>query len=194
MTPIYCLKWGTKYTAEHVNALARRVAKHSDAPFMCWTDNADGVECETWPLPGLALRGWWWKVWLFSLKKPFLFLDLDVVPIGDLSPLVDSPGALSIIKDPWQAGFNSSVFRTDGSLSRVWDAFRPDKDARRLHGDQDWITEQVPDAALWPADWCRSYKAHLRSTKAPGPDCRIVYFHGRPKPWDVSHDWMTDGP
>lgn len=190
VTAVYCLKWGTKYTANHVNALASRVRRFSDARLVCWTDNPDGVECETWPLPGVPLKGWWWKVWLFSLERPFLFLDLDVVPVGDLAPLIDMPGPLTIIKDPWQAGFNSSVFKTDGSLSRLWWSFRPDRDTRRLHGDQNWITEQFPQAAEWPPEWCRSYKADLGKTKSPDRDARIVYFHGKPKPWEVSHEWM----
>ena len=189
VTPIWLLKWGPKYKAEHVNALVDRLARFTDARVLCWTDDPSGVRCETRALPDIGLRGWWWKVWLFSQAEPFLFMDLDVVPVGDLAPMVHATGPLTIIKDPWQAGYNSSVFKTDGSLARIWHDFTPAV-ARRLHGDQDWITEQAPGADLWPAEWCRSYKADLRKFNPPGPACRVVYFHGRPKPWEVSHTWL----
>jgi hypothetical protein len=181
--PIFLLKWGTKYGADDVNRLARSIRRHAAEPvdIVCFTDDPIGVEVMAPLLPiAPALSGWWWKVWLFSRGIPFLFMDLDCVVIGDVTGL-HRPAPLTILKDPWQPGFNSSVMSTDGSLSRVWQDFTPSV-MGQLHGDQDWLFRQVPDAALYEAGPCLSFKADMMGLDRPPADCRLVYFHGRPKP------------
>ncbi|MDK1386372.1 hypothetical protein QN224_13230 [Sinorhizobium sp. 8-89] len=187
--PVFLLKWGTKYCAADVNRLAQSIRRHAARPvnIICFTDDPAGVQTRTMVLPkidDIELHGWWWKVWLFSAGIPFLFLDLDCVVVGDVTALHrDAP--LTILKDPWQEGFNSSVMSTNGSLSRVWKDFIGSGAIREMHGDQDWITSQVPDAVLYETGLCRSFKAEMKGLDRPPADCRLVYFHGKPKPLDA---------
>jgi hypothetical protein len=62
---------------------------------------------------------------------------------------------------------------------------------KRLHGDQDWITERIPECTTWPTDWVISYKVSCNakgSLDQPAilPEgAKIVVFHGLPNPGDV---------
>ncbi|MBZ7921657.1 hypothetical protein LAC81_07665 [Ensifer adhaerens] len=197
--PVFLLKWGTKYCAADVNRLTRSIRRHADRSvnILLFTDDPAGVDgVNVFRLPADEnLIGWWWKVWLFSAGIPFLYLDLDCVVVGDITSLHRPDRSLTILKDPWQAGFNSSVMSTDGSLTRIWQSFKVSNAMKEMHGDQDWITEQVPDAALYQDGLCRSFKAEMQEFDRPPADCRLVYFHGKPKPLDAlmrGASWIRD--
>lgn len=221
---IVCLKWGNKYPAEYVNRLYRMTKRQITRPFrfVCLTDNADdivgGVEIKPIALDP-QLHGWWYKLQLFQpqlfdLQGATLFIDLDVVIVNNMDALFDyQPERFCIIRD-LQAGkvYNSSVFRLNiGQFPQVWQEFQKDKITivERLHGDQDWISECISDAAVWPSDWVVSFKKQcnararhslgalgrwlrkaglLKTTgEAQFPDgAKIVYFHGKPDPDDVA--------
>lgn len=224
---IICLKWGTKYPAEYVNRLYRMVNKHLTIPFefYCITENTEGLYSEINILDLIleeGLKGWWYKLQLF--KKDFyglsgqaMFLDLDVVITANIDALFKvNPEDFVIIKD-LQAGkiYNSSVFKLKlGTQTHVWDSFLADKESiiSRMHGDQDWISESVTGAQIWPKDWVVSFKKECNSRNAnswgalgrllrskgfflprgnaePPKEAKIVYFHGKPDPDDVA-----DGP
>lgn len=193
------LKHGGKYTAEHVNRLAGQVRRWSGgkARVVCYTEDPAGVDCLTEPLPVDLypdISGWWWKIWVFARGRSLLYLDLDVTVIGDPSPLCEPEGSWRALRDPWRGGFNTSVVRTRHDGDRLWSKFlerRPDRSARGVTGDQEFFTEVLgQEVDPWPYEWAVSYKHHILGKKrkeGPEPvpaDCRIVYFHGNPKPWD----------
>src|SRR5689334_12929315 len=99
---ICCVKAGRKYGPEYVQRLRDGVRRHlpehaKDIPFVCFTDDpVDGVECR--PLPA-NLPKWWPKVSLFSLRQPLVYLDLDIVILGDLTPLLEWQG-FGTLKNP----------------------------------------------------------------------------------------------
>jgi len=175
---VVCLKWGTKYPAEYVNRLYRMVKQNISLPyrFICLTENPDGIMdgIETKSIAfDPDLHGWWYKLQLFQhplhdIEGPTLFLDLDVVIVDNIDTLFSyEADSFCIIKD-LQADnlFNSSVFRLKaGSYPEVWDDFQKEKKAivNRLYGDQDWVSEKIPDPALWPKE------------------------HGKPDPDDVAY-------
>jgi hypothetical protein len=197
------------------------IQRFTNQPFKlhCITENPDGLypEIEILPLKDVGLQGWWYKLSLFQsdlygLSGDIIFLDLDVVITADLSPLFEyKAGEFSIIRDLGTKGYNSSVFRLEvGSKAYVWDNFLAQKDeiVSRLHGDQDWITEQIKDATLWPDDWVVSYKKQCNARIKPShgkigkflrskglmlpkdyatlpENAKIVQFHGKPDPEDV---------
>lgn len=223
-THIVCLKWGDKYPAEYVNRLYRMVAKHCSLPFQfhCMTENTEGLDSNIHVLdlviePGL--KGWWYKLQLFKsdfygLQGQVVFLDLDVVITKNIDKLLQySPNDFVIIKD-LQKGkiYNSSVFKFRlSSQTHVWDSFMQDQSAimARMHGDQDWISEVITDASLWPEGSVVSFKkeCNARAKRSYGligswlrgfgflqakgeallpEDACIVYFHGKPDPDDVA--------
>jgi|TARA_R110000772_G_scaffold194770_1_gene305514 hypothetical protein len=84
---VICVKWGDKFSPEHVNRLYRMAKKNISLPFnfYCWTEDTAGLYDEINIVPldeTLDLKAWWWKLTLFkknNLKGINLFLDLDVV-------------------------------------------------------------------------------------------------------------------
>ena len=178
---IACLKHGTKYSPEYVNVIYNMVRRHCtiDYKFICFTENPKGLDPEitVMPLPDLGIHGdrksWWYKTKMFDPSNglgegTLLFFDLDIVITQNIDKLFSfQPGKFCIIQDfnrvriPNYHIKNSSVFRLQlGTHERVWTKFlaNPKKIMGRLHGDQDWITEQIPEATLWPHDWIMSYK------------------------------------
>ncbi len=136
------MKWGTKYGPEYINRLYAMVRRHlrGDFRFVCLTDSSDGMRAEVQclPIPDLALppgipeRGWKkltsFEADLHGLKGTALFLDLDIVIVGDITPFFEQPGEFLIIHDwkrPWRMTGNSSVYRFElGAHADVLGHFR----------------------------------------------------------------------
>ena len=145
---VVCLKYGDKFSHEHVNRLYRMVCKnfHSDFNFICHTENASGINSDViiQSLPDYDLEKWWWKLTLFEYptESPTLFLDLDVVIQNDITHLKNycEPNKICTIKAYWKPhrvdmkpiapGFdmnlNSSVMIWQGDLTNIWQTFVED--------------------------------------------------------------------
>jgi len=85
---VIVVKWGTKFTPEHVNRLYRMAKRNITLPFnfYCYTEDPTGIYDEVNIIPldiSLELEKWWWKLTLFRKNNlgngVNLFLDLDVV-------------------------------------------------------------------------------------------------------------------
>ena len=82
---VVCVKWGDKFTAEHVNRLYRMVERNITLPFnfYCYTEDSEGVD-ERISIVSLDtrldLKAWWWKLTMFKQNDydgVNLYLDLD---------------------------------------------------------------------------------------------------------------------
>lgn len=81
------VKWGDKFTAEHVNRIYRMAKRNITLPFnfYCYTEDPTDIYNEVNIIPldeSLDLEKWWWKLTLFkenNLNGINLYLDLDVV-------------------------------------------------------------------------------------------------------------------
>lgn len=186
---VCCVKTGDKYGADYVCRLRDGVARHMGAhQFICFTDiPVDGVDCRNLPAD---LPGWFAKLGLFKLGRPLIYFDLDVVITGDLSPLKCFSDRFSIIKDWWLPGFNSSVMLLTGNERDIWYRFKAEMIPRLTFGDQQYITEEIPNAATFPPNWFPSYKANDCKAAAP-PGAIAVIFHGNPKPHECS-GWVNE--
>jgi hypothetical protein len=85
---VIVVKWGNKFTSEHVNRLYRMAKRNITLPFnfYCYTEDPTGIYDEVNIIPldeTLNLEKWWWKLTLFKANNLGnginLFLDLDVV-------------------------------------------------------------------------------------------------------------------
>lgn len=219
---VCCVKWGSKYPAHYVNRLRRMVGRHLASPhvFACMTEDASGLdpEIQIVPIPG-GLEGYWNKISLFrdDIFEPgrtILYLDLDVVIVGELDFMLEGPPGFRICRNLGiKAGYNSSVMRIPaGELAFVHERFaghaRDIVESGRYVGDQDWIREQVPGASFFPDGKIVSYKKDLAShvfplakklglkyrwiraphamTVEPPAGASVVVFHGKPDPEDVA--------
>lgn len=165
------------YTEAHVERIREQVSAHIDSPyeFVCVDDS---------PYPG-----WWAKVSLFDgrFKGRALYLDLDVDVVGGLDELAYYAEPFTAIQDfQHPVRINSSVMSWDAEVAKhIHDNFTPEV-MERLHGDQNWIQEQMP-CARFPKAWCQSYKLQqLRGGWMP--DCRVRVYHGRPKSWELEEE------
>jgi hypothetical protein len=186
---ICCVKTGDKYGDDYVLNLRDGVAKHWTAPhqFVCFTDKpVDGVTCK--PLPA-DLPGWFAKLGLFKLGRPLIYFDLDVVITGSLLPLRCFRNVFAAIKDWWLPGFNSSVMCLTGKERDIWYRFKPDMIPTLTMGDQQYISQEIPNGMTFPPTWFPSYKANNCTDGAPHGALAII-LHGHPKPHELS-GWVN---
>ncbi len=148
---IICLKWGDKFTHNHVNRLYRMVCKNfkDDFNFICYTENKAQINSnvEVRPLNlNYDLEKWWWKLTLFEnlAKTSTMFLDLDVVIQNDITHFKNycDNNKIRIIKARWKPfaknskpeppiydmDLNSSILIWKGDLTNVWKSFYEDSD------------------------------------------------------------------
>lgn len=193
------------FTPDYVVRL-RSMARRALPPhrFVCLTDHPERLpaDLETRPArvpPGC--KGWWAKVQLFdptlTVAGRLLYLDLDTLVVDDLTPLVEYPAEFALAPDgapnfrPRDGTacvhrFNSSAMVWDhGSQAHLFRQWVPGV-ARRLWGDQDWIGEQCPGAAVMPAAW------FPRISDAPGPawppGARVILCK-KPKNAEAARRW-----
>jgi len=197
------------YDVVYVERLQAMVRRHLPVPhrFVCLTDRPCRLPpaitaCTITPV---APEGWWSKVQLFNpahralLGGRVLYLDLDVLVVGDLAPLtIDRAVPFLVAPDDGSAfqgargravikAFNTSVMAWDaGTYADLWTAWTPAV-AARLWGDQDWLAERHPDAATYPAAWC----PRLSAIGVAGviPAAARVVLAKKPKPLEAAARW-----
>jgi hypothetical protein len=191
------VKGNYPYTLEYVVRLERMARKFLTRAFrfVCLTDQPEAVTAvgiEAIAVSRLAVsQAYWHKLHLFNpahrLTGRVLFLDLDVLVIGDLAPIVDYPAPFALAADELALErptrdtnaigqtiirqFNASVMAWDaGTLDTLWQAWTP-KIAARLQGDQDWYAERMPNAQAMPVSWF----PRLSRVQPPwAPDAKVV--------------------
>lgn len=181
-----------------------------------WNDHAD-VANPTWPDGPSCYR----RLRVFDMDcfgDRFVCIDLDCVIVGDLTPLWHRPEECVTYASPGlRGGLNGAMFlQSARSRSFVWTLFdpatSPQETARLGHkgSDQAWLTACLQHCSgKWtgPADGIYEYKA-LRRPQARQvtrgrrvdlaraavlpDDARIVFFHGKPDPWECNEPWILE--
>jgi len=123
----------------------------------------------------------------------FVSIDLDMVLVGDVTPLFDRDDDFVIYGDTNPKTFyNGSLFMMkSGARSQVWSDFDPNISPRRAyaaghHGsDQAWISFRLgPHEKKWgKSDGVYSFRNEVKSLGALPANARMVCFHGLMKPW-----------
>lgn len=221
---VVCWKWRpytgyrSQFSAETVNTLRRMVARHYPHRhrFLCVTDDPEGLDPQVEAVP-------LWNDWADvphpsgALRNPscfrrlrayhpdigdvfgrrFVSLDLDLVLVGDVTPLWDRPEDFVIWGDTHPTTrYNASMFLlTSGSRRQVWDTFDPVESpkaslaAKQFGSDQGWVSTCLGDGeATWgTADGVYSYRNHLvpRGSLLPS-NAKVVVFHGHIDPWGAA--------
>lgn len=202
-------KWGSAYSARHVNVLRDMLSRHYHAPhrLTCITDNATGIAKDIrilsmWNdsrLVGHCMQ----RIRLFEPKTAakigprFCWLDLDIVIVDDVTPIFSRTEDFIAcgVEKPWQPYNGSMVMMNAGARPRVYSEFSlPMFEARRRKhgyggGDQGWIACALgPNEARWTeADGIRSYRDHVEGPPNGMGDgsgslpagARLVIFNSR---------------
>jgi hypothetical protein len=158
---------------------------------------------------------YWWSGMKFWQKNPpgietetILYLDIDQVIVGSLDDILRFPSEHACMKDyPSHAcprgnegDINPSVtlIRNNAGI-RVWEEYvkagMPVWDPLNgRRGPLPMATQGIINDPrhkikkdLLPENWVCSYKMEVRGYGLP-EDCRIVSFHGRPKPHACMHE------
>lgn len=188
---------GPDYGPRNVEVLRDNLARHSDARLVCLSDV--DVPCERIPL----MHGWpgWWsklEMFRFAYADPTLYVDLDTTFIGNPDRLFREPFTmLKRLNQPGDVG--SGVMSWAGDYRHIYEAFKLDParyikeyQTTKKWGDQGFIRDRigVQNIATFEVADCASYKGHCtemgkRPFKMPDPKPVMVYFHGKPRPWEV---------
>lgn len=200
----------TIFTAAHVNALARMVARHYRAPhkIVCVTNHPEGIDpaitivADTEDFADIASPHGGTSPSCYRrlrLMHPdaarwfgerFVSIDLDCVITADLRPLWDRSDEFVIWRDPLypKQYCGSMLLMSAGARPQAWTQFnRGSPAAARVAGfrgsDQAWLSYCLPGEATWSrADGVYSYRVDCANGYPP--DARVVFYHGKVKPWD----------
>lgn len=199
------LRSGGDFRPEHVYAIKRMLNEHlPEHEFVCLTD-VESIP-PTWRVP-LEHRwpGWWAKLELCrpDLTGPLLYLDLDMVVLGDLSPLVADTTRSTCLRDLYRgrrkrkALQSALMLLTEEDRALVWEAWSEDPERwMRRRSDQDVYERVLRDRVRYFQEthpgMVLGYKSHIRGNGGPPEDCRIVVFHGRPRPWQSGETWAVE--
>lgn len=212
MLTILVWKWGRKYEASHVNALASLVARFYDRPheFCCVTNDPAGLDPSIRAIPdpedfaelrsphGASFPSCYRRLRMFEpdaaerFGERFVCLDIDMVPVADLAPLWDRPEPFVGYRDPLHPRqlCGSMLLMTAGAMPVVWEGFNPVRSpalarAAGFRGsDQAWLSFCARGCPTWgPEDGVVSYRRDVAPSGSPPIGARMVVFHGSPKPW-----------
>jgi hypothetical protein len=207
---VIAINWGTKYGPPFINRLYAMVERNITPPFTftCFTDNRQGIRpevlCEDLPpldfdLP-VTSKGVWQKsrLWgprLGTLEGPVLFLDLDLVIVGNIDAFftVGRPDQVMLARNPvrpLERLGQTSVYRFQvGKLVPLLDKFRADPQgiADVYDYEQRFVTRNAPGGVtFFPRRWVRHFRYECRpffplnyfmDARLP-KDARIVIFPG----------------
>jgi hypothetical protein len=183
--PVACIRTGERYSIEYVERLQDAVAPH---PLICATDRPDHVPGVTNMVLPEGVKGWWGKIWLYSvdLPHPLFVLDLDIIIRAPIEPFLDFDGPMTI-RDFYPGckradKMNGSVTLIPRAYPKVWENYVARKSEIELTypSDQEYLGHSNIPWSFYPDEWCGSYRRSDITDKT-----KIVVFHGLPKPHEV---------
>lgn len=213
----FCFKWGNRYSHIDVNRIYKALLFHqsSSLNFICFTDCPAGLSkgIITKPLPEIVLPQkfewtFWRKLSMFDpnneLRGKCVYLDIDIVISGSLSPLFDDWRGEPRFIRTWVGKktkqkrnydkINSSVMLFSGGQHKsILDKFYADQERilSDYPGDQGFIHDCLQQqATFFREGLCVSFKKHciprfpLNFVFQPSPpkNASVVIFHGKPDP------------
>jgi hypothetical protein len=214
MIQIVCWKWdsgfhtkkGIKFAAKHVNILKSMIDRNITVPYelVCITDDPEGIRedvriVKLWD-DLRDLGGCYTRLKAFSedmreiIGPRFMWMDLDVVVMDDITPIVMRQEDFIIWGDtnPTTPYNGSLVMMNAGCRKKVWDDF--DRHESPIRGrrlgyvgtDQAWIGAKLGEreARFDMADGVYSFRCHIKQKKLINPpkNAKIIFFHGTSDP------------
>ncbi len=215
MLEVVTWKWGALFGPEYVNRLRSMLGRHLhlDHRLTCVTDDPAGLDPEVRVLPmwgehgemKAGSRSCFRRLRMFDpavrehLGPRFLHLDLDVVIVGDITPIAARTEPIVVFDQNAGSGakkivYNPSVLLMDaGALPRLWDEFHADpvgvwttaKNAGWSCSDMSVIGlyfDAVKPPTVGPKDGVLAFWRDVRP-KGRVPDAaRMVLFFGNDNP------------
>lgn len=205
------LRSGGDFTPEWVWALKRGLNRHLDLPYR---SPLQDLEPRTWTLRCLSdldlgpctipllhkWPGWWSKIECFRpgvFGGRVLYLDLDTLPVGDLSELAAYDRAFTMLASFYAAerghkqGESGVMAWTPGPHTEaIYEAYAGHPTFRggdgpfiRSHVEHEYLQDLYPGQLV-------SLKVHAKD--GPPEGARLVCGHGRPRLSDPRAGWAHD--
>ena len=207
---VACVRTGTKFGFEYVTKLRNMVSKNFMQPhrIVCLTDQPERCEWVDFvDITEARLVGWWAKMMLFEPawreRSRIIYLDLDTVVIGDLTPLVLVPHEFAILESPvrlagnkaYPCAYNSSVMTIgEGACTHIWKNFDRRRSQLMLahdrYGDQAAIEELYPDAPSLQKLMPKGFFCNYRDLTNHQPHASVINFGGTHKPHNCPIAWV----
>lgn len=177
----------------------------------------DGLESDVTVIPS-EYPSWWVgmkgadpdnRPWI---KTDSIFgLGLDCVVVGSLDEIFTFPSDCAAMKDypghccplgkEADCSLDVALYRHNADRP-MWDEYvrvgkpmwKMEQSSGKIFGmcAQGWINDtRAVKVDLFPQNWVTSYKLYVKHRGLP-EDCRIVSFHGQPKPKDVNELWLKE--
>lgn len=205
-----CVRVGTRYGPEYVERLRNGIERHYRRGFnmICLTDQPQEIDGVT----NIAVRGdrypgWWSKMAMFSTAVGCrrIYLDLDTVIVGDLTPLTELDVEFGICGNFSRAISPSYPCRYGSCVMTMAPRFGHDianrffTDPRKWmsvghrYGDQYVIERLHPRATILQDVLPAGYFVGRRdfSERVP-PEAALMIFAGKHKPHNSPHDWTRE--
>lgn len=215
---VFCVNVGTRYDPVYVKKLQTAVQKFLPVKhnFICLTNRPkDHGFCDAVDISHHSLPGWWSKMLLFNTSirgnDPSIYLDLDMVITGDLTPLANIKNPFAICENftriaqkktgiipTWPCKFGSCCMVFNGNYGlNIWNRFKKNqRDLMNLHirtGDQHVIEKLASSPAILQNYLPKDYFVHYRDIDSKKPEnTSIVVFGGRHNPTNCSQQWIKD--
>jgi hypothetical protein len=156
---VICLKVGSLYSANYVNNLYYAIRKFTNDDFICFTDDAsgidDGIICyDMFTREHPNWRHLWCKIIMYGrdeIKKynKKIFFDLDLVIQGDINPILNHECDWALIKSVWKG----IKFRIDNPKEPIFNS------SVMVWKDNTWIYD------LWEKSWERIVESYIGNDK-----------------------------
>lgn len=187
------LRSGGDYTEKHAEKLYQMCKQHiPGADFVCLTNMNPDCPHERlqnkWP-------GWWSKMEIFDQIGECLYFDLDTIIRADCWEWIENirGSDFAILRDVYRGqrdpnAMQSSIMYWDGDMGWLYDQFADNPDFTHPHGDQGYIQENVKNPVFIQdrTDLVVSYKADIQDKRMNPETKSVIFFHGKPRPWDQS--------
>lgn len=193
------MRSGGDFDERWVRVLRRGLDEHApEHEFVCLTDGHSLVDGSSRQL-AFNWPGWWSKAELFRPDlfddgTRVLYMDLDSLPVGDLSGLAKFSGDFGMTRGFYNDILQSAVmsFRAGTAVvKRLWREWLtgPDEFMRTVRGDGDWIGQRVDAAQLMDLYPGQIVSSKLHAKNGPPPGARLVAGHGQPRFTDPAAGW-----
>ncbi len=210
---VACVRTGTRYPIDYVERLRNMVSRYLLQPyrFVCLTDRPQETcrDVEFVDVSNLDLPRWWAKMALFRRawrgNARVVFLDLDTVIIGPLSPLAEVRADFAICENftrasgnlNWPCRYGSCVMVIGaGWHEALWNVFNQRRDLMTTFarfGDQKAIEELYPCASLLQPMLGPDYFMGYRQITERRPrHTSVVNFGGNSKPHNCHIKWVEE--
>lgn len=185
------LRSGGDYTEAHAEKMYQMCKTHiPGADFVCLTDLKPNCPHEPlqnkWP-------GWWSKMEIFDQVGECLYFDLDTIIRADCMDWLDTIRHcdFAILRDVYRGRRNpkamqSSIMYWDGDMGWLYDQFADNPDFSHPQGDQGYLEENIKNALYIQdhTDRVISYKADIVDKGRSPESADVIFFHGKPRPWE----------